>query len=283
MNVLKRKITRAWLQAKIVAYLLFRKKTNEEKQLLQYLLFHKISSYPYQGYDENMKRNTKLLVDENKKLPYIFLNGKKLYYPKDMLADFNSNAQIRYLNTLLYAEQDPLSPHCYITDDFNVNKGDVVLDIGGAEGNFALSVVEKAAKIYIFEPEKRWIDALHATFEPWKNKVQIIQKFVGNVIDENTVTIDSLNLPSVNFVKADVEGAELDVLKGARKMLLNANGGVKIAICTYHNHEDADVLKDYLEKLGFKGYFSNSFLICFWDKNLRKPWIRKGVFRAEKN
>jgi hypothetical protein len=35
-------------------------------------------------------------------------------------------------------EQDPDSPHRYLTDSFTIGNDDVLADIGAAEGNFSL-------------------------------------------------------------------------------------------------------------------------------------------------
>lgn len=42
--------------------------------------------------------------------------------------------------------QDAASPHRYQTRQFCVCKGEVVLDAGAAEGNFALEIVDVAEK-----------------------------------------------------------------------------------------------------------------------------------------
>ena len=43
------------------------------------------------------------------------------------------------------------SPHSYVNDTFKVEAGDVVLDVGSAEGLFALDNIELATKVYVFE------------------------------------------------------------------------------------------------------------------------------------
>jgi 16S rRNA A1518/A1519 N6-dimethyltransferase RsmA/KsgA/DIM1 with predicted DNA glycosylase/AP lyase activity len=35
-------------------------------------------------------------------------------------------------------------------------------------------------RIYMFEYDKEWIAALETTFEPYKDKVEIINKYVSN-------------------------------------------------------------------------------------------------------
>ena len=107
-------------------------------------------------------------------------------------------------------EQDSASPHRYLTDNFNVTEGSVIADVGAAEGNFSLSVIEKVAHTYIFEPDPAWVKALEATFAPWIEKVTIVQKLVGNQTTGNYITLDDYfrdkNKP--DFIKADVDNAD---------------------------------------------------------------------------
>jgi predicted RNA methylase len=51
----------------------------------------------------------------------------------------------------------------YTTSVFN-QADDVVADLGAAEGNFSLSIINKVKKIYIFEYDKEWVEALKAPF-----------------------------------------------------------------------------------------------------------------------
>ena len=55
---------------------------------------------------------------------------------------------------------------------------EIVVDIGAADGNFGLSIIEKVSKLYLFEPQKSWHKALQATFKPWEDKVEIVSKMV---------------------------------------------------------------------------------------------------------
>jgi hypothetical protein len=69
-----------------------------------------------------------------------------------------------------------------------------------------------------------------------------------------TVSIDSLNLDKCNFIKIDVEGFELNVLKGAEQTLKRFKPALLIEINTFalarNNVTNQDVF-DYLTELGY--------------------------------
>lgn len=54
--------------------------------------------------------------------------------------------------------------------------------------------------------------------------------------DIDIVTVDSLSLDNVSFIKFDVEGSELEALEGARETILKSKPCMKIAC--YHRSED---------------------------------------------
>ena len=87
-------------------------------------------------------------------------------------------------------EQDLRSPHHYL-DSIEEVKGKTFVDVGSAEGFTSLEVIEKASHIYLFEQDTLWIEALNATFEPWKDKVSIIPKYVSNNNSEQEITLDT--------------------------------------------------------------------------------------------
>ena len=189
-----------------------------------------------------------------------------------------------YFNSLLL-EQDPDSPHRYLTSEFDVKQGDVIVDVGAAEGNFSLSVIEKASKVYLFEVEKDWIKALEATFEPWKEKVEIVQKYVSDTDNEQSIKLDTFFAENqkVNFIKADVEGAEAQVINGANK-LINNQKDIRIAVCTYHRQTDAQQLDELLKAKGFRNHFSDKYMIFHYGSSnvVEPPYLRKAVLRGVK-
>jgi hypothetical protein len=52
------------------------------------------------------------------------------------------------------------------------------------------------------------------------------------------------NLKKLDFIKADIEGAERDMLKGARGILKEF--APKLALCTYHLPDDPQVLENLI-------------------------------------
>lgn len=210
-------------------------------------------------------------------MKYVLQDNKRLYFKRGWSEDKIK----KYYNGLLM-EQDFLSPHRYEHEDFHVYNGDVVIDAGVAEGNFALSVIEKVEKIYLFEPDKEWIDVLERTFMPWKEKIVIVNKYIDDTNDDSHVTLDNFSFKEkINFLKIDIEGEEVQLLNGSNALLTRQNN-LRIAICTYHHQNDAEEINKILIADGFCTNFSKGFMIYKYDNALEFPYIRRGLIRGSK-
>jgi hypothetical protein len=250
---------------------------DEEKlELKEYLLKHHYPQiFPYEYTKKYKAKDVLVYTDKTCGLHYVLHENKKLYFRRG-LWPFDVQAYHRDL----LVEQDLNSPHRYEYGDFCVEDGDVVVDAGAAEAMFALSVIERVSKVYIFESDPIWLEALQLTFAPWKEKVEIINKFVSDHDDKDCVKLDTvLQNTRVNFIKADVEGAEAQLLSGAAN-LLAGQPDLKVAICTYHNPDDAEKLSRSLSGYSFQITFSRGYMLFF---DGRKPFVRRGLIRAVKN
>jgi hypothetical protein len=252
---------------------LSRRLNKEEREVIKYLKYNTIHYFPYLFISKYNPENINIFFDSIKNLKYVLHEGKRLYFKKKW-----DNIKIKNAYNFLLIEQDPESPHRYLTESFNVNEGDVVLDIGTGEGNFAISIIEKVKKIFLFESDNEWIEALQATFEPWKEKVVIINKFVSDLNSDTTICLDEYIREKINFLKADVEGEEISLLEGAKKILLQYCP--KLIICTYHKSMDAENIKNFMMSMNYDVYFSNGYMIFLDDPT--SPYLRKGLIRAEK-
>jgi hypothetical protein len=130
--------------------------------------------------------------------------------------------------------------------------------------------------VFLFECEDRWVEALRATFKPWMEKVRIVYKYVGDRDEGNCLTLDSLfaagELPSDNlYLKMDIEGAEMQALRGAEKLLAQGKN-ISLAVCTYHQAQDVREIPAFLESLGYEYTLTDSFF--FFDNEMRKAVCR---------
>ena len=190
---------------------------------------------------------------------------------------------IKSLYRGLLIDQDIESPHLYLTEGFKLTSQDVIADIGAAEGNFSLSNVEHVKKAYLFESDSEWIEALQATFKPWKDKVEIINSFVTNYDSDSTVNISTFYKKhnDISFFKVDIEGEEQNFLN-ACVPIFKENSNIKLAICTYHKHNDEVDFTKQLKSLNFKVKHSKGYMLYFYDKSIRPPYFRRGLLRASK-
>jgi FkbM family methyltransferase len=165
--------------------------------------------------------------------------------------------------------------------DVRVKAGDTVIDAGAWIGDFSAYAAAKGAMAYAFEPTLVLFNGLQKTaalnnpsiggggiypenkglgetegeidlFTSHSDKTSIGNTTVkalsapGDIIEKIKITtldnfVREQNLKKVDFIKADIEGAERDMLKGARGVLKEF--APRLAICTYHLPDDPQVLE----------------------------------------
>jgi hypothetical protein len=249
---------------------------DDQKQILRYLESNKVRIFPYPFHDNYSPHNIEVIYDHDRDMRYVLQDGKRLYFKKRWGAD-----HIKRAYSDLLREQDINSPHRYLTDSFVADTDDTLADIGAAEGNFSLSVIEKVKKIYLFEYDHEWIEALRATFAPWTDKVEIINKYVSDYNDMSHIRFDTFfeNNKDVNFLKIDVDGAEAIVLDSCRNVF-KGDKSFKIALCTYHKNNDERDFTQMLKNSGFIVTPSGGYMINYYDKKMKAPYLRRGLIRA---
>lgn len=251
---------------------------DEINKSLDFLKNNKFNTFPYE-FIKDYNFPVDVLYNKNHKVYYVIHEGKKLFFKKGY-----SKRQVAVKYRMALLEQDEKSAHKYLTEDFDVNSNDIVADVGIAEGLFSLEIVEKVKKMYIFEPDPEWIKVLRLTFAPWKDKVTIVPKFVGNKNDSQFVSIDEYfkDKDMLTFFKIDVDGGERDLLKGMQD-ILKGNANLKLALCTYHFKEDEDEFKQILVDCGFDCEVSKNYMLFPFEKEYKAPYYRRGLIRAKRN
>lgn len=253
----------------------------EIMQIIEYIRKKpKLVLFPYKELEKYSSSDITVEKDKANGLFFTQYNGKKMYLSRKF--KFKAHA-VRYIRNLIM-EQDAKSPHRYLTPDFNVNTNDIVYDIGAAEGIFTLDVIDKAKKIYLFECDKGWIEALKYTFEPYKDKIEIVNKYISNINDDNNITIDDFTnnrneFSIVNFIKMDIEGYDEAALQGAVKTL-ESQTNLKLATCVYHLPHQEESIKKYLSS--YSNTTSDRFMLYYYDYNISDDYLRHGVLRSKK-
>ncbi len=252
----------------------------EFKKIKKFLRHNLIEVFNYPFVIRYTFRKNKIYEDKDKCLPYLIHSGKRIYFKRGL-----SHRHISHLFNSLNQEQDPDSPHYYHFEKINLSPDTIIADIGVAEGNFSLDLVEQVKEIHLFEYDEGWIEALKATFEPWKEKVHIVKSFVSDKTSENNLSLDDYfrDKPAPDVVKIDVEGAEHKVLQGARQ-LLDKKKISELLVCTYHQKGDAEQLSGVLRKYQYKITFSKGYMLFLAGSDKQPPYdFRKGLLHARIN
>lgn len=218
--------------------------------------------------------------DSIENMPYIMFEDKRMYFPYN----YSRFAQLeggKKVYKDLMCEQQPTSPHLYIRGNIKVETGDVIVDAGVCEGNFALRYVEKASKVYLIEGDPKWFRPLEKTFEKFKDKVVFCKRFLGRGDTERHTCLDSIVKGKLDFLKMDIEGSEVDALIGGRRTLTSNH--VKCSICSYHRINDENAISDILKAYGYTTSHSDGYMVFWPDKDIWScPELRRGIVYGEK-
>jgi len=178
---------------------------------------------------------------------------------------------------------------------FSYSDNEVMADIGAYTGDtivefkkFMLEIGKDEPFVYAFEPDEENCKTLAQNMEYLSvERYELIRKCVGSDDTNNQKHVfnncrdfaGSINIPmcrldtilkdiNVTFIKADVEGFELDVLKGAHYIIKTKQP--KLAICVYHLTHDLFEIPLYIKQLNpnyklFLGMHGNDLrgVICY--------------------
>ncbi len=159
--------------------------------------------------------------------------------------------------------------------DWTIVEGDVVLDVGCAYGSYVLTALATgAAMVHTWNPNANENNYMRASLElnGWLDKCVIHEdglwsktgflrdtdlEFTEDVPVEAAFpvrTLDSyeLGLDKVDWLKLDVEGAEVEVLKGAEQLIRKFTPKV---VVENHQFKDATIearVKAFLGNLGYE-------------------------------
>lgn len=185
----------------------------------------------------------------------------------------------------------------YLYKNVQINKGDIVIDAGANIGLFSALALSLGAIVYAFEPVKSTREKYLAKTAQLNPNINVIPlalsnenkefSIKGNDIGDATImperymngdinemvqgiTLDDWvkqnNISKIDFIKADIEGAERLMLEGAQWVLKTYTP--KLAICTYHLPDDKKVLTNLILKAN-----PNYKIIHKWKKLY--AWVEK--------
>lgn len=203
----------------------------------------------------------KSLVSVDNFFNVLLPHAKLTSYNTNNINNFYINLKKKYKSLIYWkdnigtVEPDYIGSHLishgftYLNDQVVVNPGDTVFDIGSAPGDFsALCIAKGATRIYAFEPEAIPLKDLKTTNKLNAGKITIIEKYCDAITKSNKITIDDFvanyKIEKVDFIKMDIEGSEPNALRGATNTLLKHRP--KLSICTYHNQDDENIIKEII-------------------------------------
>jgi len=234
----------------------------------------------YKFFNKN-RRNCPYIfkVEENERTILYDNNGTRFYF-----------MGYRRINNYIYPEglgrkkQSMKKKYCYSV--FNIEPGDIVIDIGANVGEFTLMASQHAEKVFSFEPDPNCFYCLKKNtdnidnieiFEYGVSKANdsksfylssedadsslIKPKIYTNKIEINTIRLDSWmkskGISKIDFLKVEAEGAELEVLEGLGDKIefvqkVSVDGGAERYGKTTSNEVD-----QYLQSNGFHTYVIN--------------------------
>jgi FkbM family methyltransferase len=195
-------------------------------------------------------------------LEALWLKGstRPLWWPAEMGQDM--------LYQLVAEQLDPINWHRYQMQKTRLAAEDVVVDCGASEGLFSFLAAPIVREVHAIEPLPRFVQCLRKTFadEP---KVSLVHALLGQTSGQGRIaeggvgtcvsaegtlevpmhTLDELFLdhePAITYIKADLEGFELPMLRGAAGLI--ERHLPRMSLTTYHSADDAGKMEAWLRE-----------------------------------
>jgi FkbM family methyltransferase len=164
-------------------------------------------------------------------------------------------------------------------EHIQLKSGDIVIDAGANAGLFSALGSAKGCCVYSFEPMPYMRENYLAKVAAWNRNITVCPFALWDkeedltfsvsrvnphsasatrdtgykIIDQVTVHALSLdefvrqnNITRIDFIKADIEGAERNLLMGAKQVLKEF--APKLSICTYHLPDDPFVIRRLIQE-----------------------------------
>ena len=199
--------------------------------------------------------SVEVLAQDNQ-YAHLKIGSRCYYWPSESNQD---DLPWVYQEVLVPALQNP---HAYQFAGVKVNPGDYVVDAGAFVGFFVHYALQLGARVLALEPIPSLADAMCKTFasEIAERRVRVLPAALGAApgqaslalvperlyesklsdegIQTEVVTLDDiLGGEKVDFIKMDVEGAEMDAVLGSTRTI--AVNKPRLAIAVYHEYENA--------------------------------------------
>jgi FkbM family methyltransferase len=227
--------------------------------------------YRMQKAIESIRQDDKLILDEIR-LPYPDADDMYAFYTmisESLLEYLLREADVAkddYMSVISTAYDGPYEMY---GGGVQLVKGDVVIDAGANIGEFSALAGNKGCKVYAFEPMPHVVER-YLSKTAKMNKNILIQQYAlsdqredlffdgGTMVGSTFIKSETKNglkvkgidldtfvkenkLEAVDFIKADIEGAERYMIMGSKWVLKEF--APKLALCTYHLPDDSQVLR----------------------------------------
>ena len=244
-------------------------------QLLNYVNVEQIYYFDvelFQYYGSSYETYKNFILNSMDELAEIYAN---------LFDEYSKRTMLKVIEGRLTSDLDIISDiwqdeQYFATDVVNFGEDEVIIECGSSDGKTLRKLCDKLknkySHIYCFEPDSQCKDVLRNVIKNI-NGSGIITYFDKGTYKETTtlsffsdslssglskvdetgknkievVALDEIISEKVSYIKMDIEGAELDTLKGAKRII--SEDKPKLAVCIYHKDTDIIDIMKYLQVL----------------------------------
>jgi len=135
-----------------------------------------------------------------------------------------------------------------------------IVDVGAGAGELCIlaAKLKNVTRIIAIEPDQAMVKSLQANIghndilynDILSGRIEIIEKFIGTQNDHKYIRLDQLSIDRSlhGFIKIDVDGSELEVLRSGQQLLSCVN--VDILVQTYSSELERHCVH-FLEDVGY--------------------------------